>query len=100
MPPATGGSRLRSTCDGAATPRWRHSRKRIDLLRWRSWQAEPPALHFLRVRGGREVETIRIPGVRPKARRLGLMGTRGREIERLAPHVWAVPHWRLFGPIE
>ena len=44
------------------------------------------------------VESIRIPGVRPKARRLGLMVTRGREVERLAPRVWAVPHWRLFGP--
>lgn len=104
-----------------------------EILRWRSWQAEPPALHFFRVHGGREidvvlhaadrclllevkagagmrgadvralaetVETIRIPGVRPKAHRLGLMVTRGREVERLAPHVWAVPYWRLFGPAE
>jgi hypothetical protein len=46
------------------------------------------------------VETIRIPGVRPKARRLGLMVTRGREVEGLAPQVWAVPYWRLLGPAE
>jgi predicted AAA+ superfamily ATPase len=104
-----------------------------EILRWRSWQAEPPALHFFRVHGGREidfvlhgadrlilleikagtgmrtadvrslteaVESVRIPGVRPKARRLGLIVTRGREVERLAPRVWAVPYWRLFGPGE
>ncbi len=104
-----------------------------EILRWRSWQAEPPTLHFFRVHGGREVdfvlhtadrvlllevkagmgsrsadvrglaeavESIRVPGVRPKARRLGLMATRGREVERLAPRVWAVPYWRLFGPSE
>jgi hypothetical protein len=46
------------------------------------------------------VESVRIPGVRPKARRLGLIVTRGREVERLAPRVWAVPYWRLFGPGE
>jgi predicted AAA+ superfamily ATPase len=102
-----------------------------EILRWRSWQADPPALHFFRVHGGREidfvlhtadrclllevkagtgmrsadvralaeaVESIRIPGLRPRARRLGLMVTRGREVDRLAPRVWAVPYWRLFGP--
>lgn len=102
-----------------------------EILRWLSWQAEPPALHFFRVHAGREidfvlhaadrclllevkagagmrsadvralaeaVESIQIPGLRPKARRLGLMVTRGREVERLAPQVWAVPYWRLFGP--
>jgi uncharacterized protein len=32
------------------------------------------------------------------ARRLGVIVTRGREVQSLAPHVWAVPDWRLFGP--
>jgi predicted AAA+ superfamily ATPase len=49
---------------------------------------------------GEAVESVRLPGVRPKARRLGLIVTRGREVERLAPRVWAVPYWRLFGPGE
>jgi predicted AAA+ superfamily ATPase len=104
-----------------------------EILRWRSWQPEPSALHFFRVHGGREIDfvlhkadrilllevkagagvrtadvraltetldTIRIAGVRPKVRRLGLVVTRGREVERLAPRVWAVPYWRLFGPAE
>jgi hypothetical protein len=31
---------------------------------------------------------------------LGLVVTRGREVERLSPKVWAVPDWRLFGPAE
>lgn len=53
------------------------------------------------VRGLAEAaESVRLPGVRPKARRLGLIVTRGREAERLAPRVWAVSYWRLFGPGE
>jgi predicted AAA+ superfamily ATPase len=104
-----------------------------EILRWRSWQAEPHALHFFRVHGGREIdfvlhaadrllllevkagtgvrradvralaeaaESVRIPGVRPRAKRLGLMVTRGREIEQLTASVWAVPWWHLFGPAE
>jgi hypothetical protein len=45
-----------------------------------------------------------VPGglaIRGRARtawRLGLVVTRGREVEPLAPGVWAVPGWRLFGP--
>jgi len=32
------------------------------------------------------------------ARRLGPVNTRGREVEPLAPGVWAIPDWRQFGP--
>jgi len=102
-----------------------------ELLRWRSWQDDPPALHFYRTASGREVDfvlhapdsllaleakssqrahrtdarsvqeflaTAKVPGVTRTARRVGLVITRGRELEPLAPHVWAVPDWRLFGP--
>lgn len=102
-----------------------------ELLRWSSWQSDPPQLHFYRTHGGREVdfivhaaqrflalevkaskrpdprlarplrevlETVRLPGLQPGAQRLALVVTRGREIEPLAPQVWAVPDWRLFGP--
>ncbi len=44
------------------------------------------------------LETLDVPGARRAARRLGLVVTRGREIVRLAPKVWAVPEVRLFGP--
>jgi predicted AAA+ superfamily ATPase len=37
-------------------------------------------------------------GAAPATRRVGLVVTRGREIERLGPRVWAIPDWRLFGP--
>lgn len=102
-----------------------------ELLRWSSWQPEPPALHFFRTHAGREVDVVlhapdrmlaievkssqqahrvdarslgdalgslgaRSPA--PDAWRLGLIVTRGREVEPLAPGVWAVPDWRLFGP--
>ncbi|MBI3014894.1 MAG: DUF4143 domain-containing protein, partial [Candidatus Tectomicrobia bacterium] len=101
-----------------------------ELLRWRSWQEEPPPLHFYRTRAGREVDFVlhaahrvlaleakaserahrtdarplvefldaKLPGVTAKAERVGLVVTRGREIEALAPRVWAIPDWRLFGP--
>lgn len=102
-----------------------------ELLRWLSWQPDPPQLHFYRTHGGREVdfvmhaaqrfltlevkasrspdprlvrplrellETVRLPGLQPTAQRFALIVTRGREIEQLAPQVWAVPDWRLFGP--
>jgi hypothetical protein len=47
----------------------------------------------------REVlETVHLPGLEPNARHLALVVTRGREIELLAPQVWAIPDWRLFGP--
>jgi len=102
-----------------------------ELLRWLSWQTDPPQIHFYRTHAGREVdfvlqssrrllaieakatrnvnrldarplqellESARIPGVSEDARRLGLVVGRGREVEKLAPHVWAVPDWRLFSP--
>lgn len=102
-----------------------------ELLRWSSWQPDPPQLHFYRTSGGREVDvvfhsaqcllaieakagrsahrtdarplvdllqSVRVPGVSRSARRLGLVVTRGREVEPLAPQVWAIPDWRLFGP--
>jgi predicted AAA+ superfamily ATPase len=102
-----------------------------ELLRWSSWQAHPPSLHFFRTHTGREVDfvlhapdrllaieakasqrahrtdarpltealgTLAVRGVAPDAWRLGLVVTRGREVEPLAPGVWAVPDWRLFGP--
>lgn len=103
------------------------------LLRWSSWQQEPPGLHFFRTAAGREVDFV-LPGPRRhlalevkaasrvgrgdagglleyladarmaaragRTERLGLLVTRGREIEEVAPHVWAVPDWRLFGPAE
>ena len=104
-----------------------------ELLRWLSWQADPPQLHFYRTHGGREVDfvihssrsllaiearagsrahraqagpllellgPIRVPGLARDARRLGLVVTRGRELEELAPQVWAIPDWRLFGPAD
>jgi len=42
--------------------------------------------------------TLALRGLAPNAWRLGLVVTRGREVEALAPGVWAVPEWRLFGP--
>jgi hypothetical protein len=33
-----------------------------------------------------------------EARCLGLVVTRGRDMEPLDPGVWAIPAWRLFGP--
>jgi predicted AAA+ superfamily ATPase len=103
------------------------------VLRWASWQPDPPALHFYRTHAGREVDLVvhardrllaievkasqhahrtdarplaevlgglAVRGVARDARRLGLLVTRGREIEPLAPGIWAVPAWRLFGPAE
>lgn len=102
-----------------------------ELLRWRSWQPDPPALHFFRTAAGREVDfvlhgpqrvlavevkssqkahrldaralveflgTATIPAVTRNASRVGIVVTRGREVEPLAPSVWAVPDWQLFGP--
>jgi predicted AAA+ superfamily ATPase len=102
-----------------------------ELLRWSSWQAEPPSISFFRTRAGREVDFVvhgsrRILAIEAKAgrqaaradagpllelldglrlrvgpggeSRLGLVVTRGREIGQLAPRVWAIPDWRLFGP--
>lgn len=102
-----------------------------ELVRWASWQPDPPQFHFYRTSGGREVDfivqsahcllaiearatrrahrtdarplvdllqSVRMPGVSRSARRLGLVVTRGREVEPLAPDVWAIPDWRLFGP--
>jgi hypothetical protein len=39
-----------------------------------------------------------LPNLSRNARRLGLIVTQGQEIEPLAPHVWSIPFWRLFGP--
>lgn len=104
-----------------------------EILRWRAWQPDPPAIHFYRTAAGREVDFVlrsrerllaveakasrvahrtdaralaeflsnaRIPGLGRTALRLGLIVTRGREVESVAPRVWAVPDWRLFGPAE
>jgi len=42
--------------------------------------------------------TITGRGLARNARRLGLVVTRGCEVEPLAPGVWAIPDCRLFGP--
>ncbi|MDR7420415.1 MAG: hypothetical protein QN178_16050 [Armatimonadota bacterium] len=39
-----------------------------------------------------------IRGLPPRKERVALVVTRGREVEPLAPRVWAIPDWRLFGP--
>jgi hypothetical protein len=44
------------------------------------------------------LNTLAVRGVQRNAWRLGLVVTRGREVEPLAPGVWAIPDWRLFGP--
>lgn len=46
------------------------------------------------------LQDLRGPGIGPKTRRTGIIVTRGREIEELAPGIWAVPDWRLFGPAK
>jgi len=102
-----------------------------ELLRWMSWQQDPPHIHFYRTHARREVDfvlhspqrllaieakassrthqldarplkelldTVRIPGLSKDAKRLGLVINRGREVERLAPGIWTIPDWRLFGP--
>jgi predicted AAA+ superfamily ATPase len=101
-----------------------------ELVRWRSWQRDPPDLHFYRTRAGREIDFVlhagsrllaleakasdrahrtdgrplvefleaKVPGAPAATRRLGLVVTRGREVERLGSRVWAIPDWRLFGP--
>ncbi|MBI4734606.1 MAG: ATP-binding protein [candidate division NC10 bacterium] len=104
-----------------------------ELLRWMSWQGDPPHLHFYRTHAGREVDfilhssqtllaieakagrrahpvdarplaevlqAIHPPGLGRTARRVGLVVNRGREVQPVAPHVWAVPDWRLFGPVD
>jgi hypothetical protein len=38
-------------------------------------------------------------GAARDAWRLGLVVTRGREVEPLAPGVWAVPDWWLLGAV-
>ncbi len=43
---------------------------------------------------------LAVHGIARDAARLGLVVTRGREVEPLAPGVWAVPDWRLFGPAD
>lgn len=58
--------------------------------------------------GPREARTLQesVRGLRPgpgrsgsrEAFRLGIVVTRGREVEAIAPGVWSVPYWRLFGP--
>ncbi|MBW1982780.1 MAG: ATP-binding protein [Deltaproteobacteria bacterium] len=44
------------------------------------------------------LDKLQPPGIKADAWRLGLVVNRGREVERLSRHVWAVPDWRLFGP--
>ncbi|MEW6684324.1 MAG: ATP-binding protein [Nitrospirota bacterium] len=104
-----------------------------ELLRWSSFQDDPPQIHFYRTRSGREVDFVLhtpsqvvaieakaatrahradakafeefladppIRGLRRAASRIGLVIYRGREIEPLAPRVWAIPDWRLFGAAD
>ncbi len=104
-----------------------------EFVRWLSWQAVPPHLHFYRTHAGREVDfvmfspnrilaieaksslhahrtdsrpvsdliqNVHIASVAPDAERLGLVVTRGQEVEELAPHVWTVPVSRLFSPVD
>ena len=104
-----------------------------ELLRWASWQNEPPGIHFFRTHAGLEVDfvlhgsgrllaveakastrvhpadarpiedtldAIRLPELARDALRLGLVVYRGREVTQIAPRVWAIPDWRLFGPDE
>ncbi len=44
------------------------------------------------------LNTLPPPNLDRNALRLGLIVTHGREIEPLAPHVWAIPFWRIFVP--
>lgn len=102
-----------------------------ELIRWSSWQDEPPTLNFYRTAGGREVDFIlhwpdlilaievkasrlahrlqarplvdflsntSIRGTKPDAGRIGLVVTRGRETRMLAPNIWEIPFFHLFGP--
>jgi len=102
-----------------------------ELLKWSSWQADPPALHFFRTRTGWEVDfvmhssraflaieakagakahrqdarsimalldKVHLPAMDKDAIRLGLVVTRGREVEPLSSQVWAIPFWQLFAP--
>ncbi|MBI3273092.1 MAG: ATP-binding protein [Planctomycetes bacterium] len=99
------------------------------LLRWRGWQPDPPGLFFFRTQAGREVDFVLAQGRRCLAIEVkaatkvsgadasglrdflkdrgtshdspgvGIVVYRGREISELAPRVWAVPDWRLFGPV-
>ena len=43
------------------------------------------------------LSTLAVGGVARHAWRLGLVITRGREVEQLADGVWTIPDWRLFG---
>lgn len=45
------------------------------------------------------LETLNLPGIRQDAWRLGLVVTRGHEVEVLAPNIWAIRDWRLFGSV-
>lgn len=45
------------------------------------------------------LETLEVRGLSKNAARIGLVVTRGREVEQLMPQVWAIPDWRLFGPV-
>ncbi len=104
-----------------------------ELVRWSSWQPDPPEIHYHRTSGGHEVdfvlrspgclvviearasarahrtdarplrnflENVQVRGLDRSAHRLGLVVTLGGEVELLAPRVWAIPFWRLFGPLK
>jgi predicted AAA+ superfamily ATPase len=43
--------------------------------------------------------TLTVRGIARRAWRLGIVVTRGREVDQLADGVWAIPDWRLFGPV-
>jgi uncharacterized protein len=46
------------------------------------------------------LETLSLPALNRNAIRLGLVVHTGREIEPLAPNIWGIPYWQLFGPAE
>lgn len=54
--------------------------------------------HRTDARAVADVLSGRARGVPAVGRRLGVVVTRGREIELLAPGVWAIPDWRLLDP--
>ena len=72
-----------------------HAPDRVVALEARS----SPRAHRTDARPVTEVlGALTLRGIARDAWRLGLVVTRGCEVEPLAPCVWAVPDGRLFGP--
>ncbi len=44
------------------------------------------------------IRKLELSTLKTGATRLGLLVYRGRETALLAPHIWAIPDWQLFGP--